>query len=369
MAQPESKISQSEITQIAKLRETYAKIRGELAKRIVGQDAVLEQFLISFFGGGHCLLIGVPGLAKTLMIKSMSEILSLSFSRIQFTPDLLPADIVGTDVIVQDKATRQRQTKFLNGPIFANVVLADEINRTPPKTQAALLEAMEERRVTIGGTTYDLDPPFFVLATQNPIEQEGTYQLPIAALDRFMFNIYVDYPTLDEEHEIIKLTLPTTREAVHQLLPRDEIQSLLNIVRNVNAPEPVMQLATSLGRASRPKSPSAPKEVRDFLNWGAGPRGPQFLVIAAKARAMLHGHYTVKAEDVIAVAKPVLRHRLIPNYHAEAEGKTVDWVIDRLVRHVTGEPEPVAETPSFWKRVQTFFAHTKPGEGLVRAHA
>ncbi len=365
--EPATKLSHDEIAQINKLRETYAKIRGELGKRIVGQDAVLEQFLTSFFAGGHCLLIGVPGLAKTLMIKSMAEILSLSFSRIQFTPDLLPADIVGTDVIVEDKSTRQRQTKFLRGPIFANVVLADEINRTPPKTQAALLESMEERRVTVGGNPYDLEPPFFVLATQNPIEQEGTYQLPIAALDRFMFNIYVDYPSFDEEQEIIKLTLPTSRQKVEQLLSKEDILSLLNIVRNVNAPEPVIQLATSIARASRPKAPSAPKEVRDYLNWGAGPRAPQCLIFAGKARAMLHGRYTVKAEDIVAATKPVLRHRLIANYHAEAEGKSIDAVIDRIVRHVTGEPEPVAETPSFWKRVQTFFAKTRPAEGLAPA--
>jgi MoxR-like ATPase len=317
----------------------------------VGQDDVVEQFLTSFFAGGHCLLIGVPGLAKTLMIKSLSEILSLTFSRIQFTPDLLPGDITGADIIVEDKASHQRVFKFLKGPIFANIVLADEINRTPPKTQSALLEAMEEGMVTVGGNRYELETPFLVLATQNPIEQEGTYPLPVAALDRFMFNVVVDYPTKEDEKKIVKSTLSFTKDPVRKVLDRKEILELLQIVRRVHTPPDVLQFATDLVRVSRPKSPNSPQFIKDFLLWGSSPRGSQCMIVAGKARAMLHGRYQVTKDDIIAVAKPILRHRLIRSYHAEAEGVSTDDMTDKLLRHMTGEPEPgtAVEKTGFWE--------------------
>ncbi len=320
-----------------RLTAGFESIRAELGKQIVGMDRVIEELLISVFSRGHCLLVGVPGLAKTLLISSLAKTLSLSFARIQFTPDLMPADITGTEVIQEDKATGDRSFKFLRGPIFANVILADEINRTPPKTQAALLEAMQEHQVTAGGQKYPLDEPFFVLATENPIEQEGTYPLPEAQLDRFMFNVRVDYPSRDEELEIMRLTTTTTQPQLKPVLGKDEILNLQETVRRVPVADPVLGYAVRLVRATRLDSPEAPAFVKESLSWGAGPRATQNLILGGKARALLKGRFYVATEDIRAVAHPVLRHRLITNYSAEAEGITSDKIVDRLLETVRPE--------------------------------
>ncbi|MBI4583956.1 MAG: MoxR family ATPase [Planctomycetes bacterium] len=317
---------------VERLREGYRKIRAELAKVIVGQDEVIEQILISIFARGHCLLVGVPGLAKTLMISTLAQSLSLTFSRIQFTPDLMPSDITGTEVIQEDRATGERKFRFLRGPIFANVVLADEINRTPPKTQAALLEAMQERQVTAGGTKHVLGEPFFVLATQNPIEQEGTYPLPEAQLDRFMFNIRVDYPSEEEEVLIMKRTTTAISEKVAPVLAGEDILKLQSIVRKVPIADEVIRYVLRLTRATRAQKPEAPSFIKEWLAWGAGPRASQYLILGAKARALLHGRSYVAAEDIQAVAHPVLRHRILTNFSAEAEGINSDNIIDRLIQ-------------------------------------
>ncbi len=313
------------------LRERYRAVRAELQKVIVGQDEVIEQILVSIFARGHCLLVGVPGLAKTLMISTLARCLSLSFSRIQFTPDLMPSDITGTEVIQEDRATGERKFRFLKGPVFANVILADEINRTPPKTQAALLEAMQERQVTAGGTKHVLEDPFFVLATQNPIEQEGTYPLPEAQLDRFMFNIHVDYPTQDEEVEIMRRTTVPQSSDVQAVLTGEEILRLQDVVRRVPVTDEIIRYVLRITRATRVTKEEAPKYMKDWLAWGAGPRASQFLILGGKARAILHGRSHVSAEDIKAVAYPVLRHRILTNFSAEAEGVSSKTIIDRLL--------------------------------------
>ena len=289
---------------------------------------------IAIFARGHCLLIGVPGLAKTLMIHTLADALNLTFNRIQFTPDLMPSDITGTEVIQEDKATGLRQFKFLRGPVFANIVLADEINRTPPKTQAALLEAMQERQVTVGGERHRLPDPFFVLATQNPIEQEGTYPLPEAQLDRFMLNILVDYPSEDEELDIVRLTTSIHKPTVTKVLSGNDILGLQEIVRKVPVADHVARYAIRLTRSTRREKEDAPGFIRDFVSWGAGPRASQYLVLAAKARAVLHGNYHVSIDDIRAVAGPVLRHRIITNFNAEAEGLKPDDIVERLIKTI-----------------------------------
>jgi len=327
---------------IEKLGATARKIRGELDKKIVGMTDVVDKLLMAIFSGGHCLLVGVPGLAKTLLISSLAEIVSLKFRRIQFTPDLMPSDITGTELIRQDSATGERVFQFAPGPLFANLVLADEINRTPPKTQAALLEAMEERQITSAGKRYPLDPPFYVLATQNPIEQEGTYPLAVAQLDRFMFEVRVGYPSFEEEYKIASMTTSGYQANLEPLVSKEEILELLQIVRKVEIGDDVLQYATRLARSTRAGRPGSPAFVKDWLNWGVGPRGGFFLILAAKARAMLDGRSKATAADVRAVATPVLRHRIIPSYHADAEGVTPEKIVQKLVEAVPS-PDGVRE--------------------------
>jgi MoxR-like ATPase len=336
---------EGDLSAIERLNDGYRRIRKELSKTIVGQDQVIEQLLISIFARGHCLLVGVPGLAKTLMIRTLADSLSLSFSRIQFTPDLMPSDITGTEVLQEDKATGQRMFKFLHGPLFANVILADEINRTPPKTQAALLEAMQERQVTVGGTRHKLPDPFFVLATQNPIEQEGTYPLPEAQQDRFMFNIVVDYPQEEEEFRIVEMTTSLHQPKLERVLSATDILEMQDIVRKVPVAPYVIRYAMKFTRLTRKdKGGDVPDFVREYVTWGAGPRATQFLILAAKARAVLHGRYYVSCEDVREVAAPVLRHRIITNFNAEAEGIKPDDIVKRLTALIPRDPNesPVA---------------------------
>jgi MoxR-like ATPase len=323
-----------EIALVERLQEAKDRILKEIHKVIVGQDRVIEEILIALFSQGHCLLIGVPGLAKTLLVNTISKVFDLSFKRIQFTPDLMPSDITGTEIIEEDLYTGKRHFKFVKGPIFANIILADEINRTPPKTQAALLEAMQERRVTAGGVTHELPSPFFVLATQNPIEQEGTYPLPEAQLDRFMMNIHVDYPSPEEEVEIVRSTTSPVEVDVEKIMDADEILQLQRIVRLVPASDRVIRYAVSLVRATRPSSENAPQFVRELVSWGAGPRASQYLILGGKARALMMGRYHVSCEDVRAIAMPVLRHRIIPSFNAEAEGIGSSEIIERLIQIV-----------------------------------
>jgi MoxR-like ATPase len=304
---------------------------------IVGQQTVIEELLVAMFARGHCLLVGVPGLAKTLMIRTLADTLSLKFNRIQFTPDLMPSDITGTEVIQEDKATGARSFRFLEGPIFANVILADEINRTPPKTQAALLEAMQEHQVTVGGTRHTLKEPFFVLATQNPIEQEGTYPLPEAQLDRFMFNVFVDYPSEDEELEIIKRTTADVEQKLTATLSAEDILGLQKIVRRVPVADHVSRYALKFTRLTRREQGDVPDFISDYVSWGAGPRASQYLVLGAKARAVLHGRFYASCEDIRAVAPPVLRHRIMTNFNAEAEGVKPDDIIARLAEIIPAD--------------------------------
>ncbi len=330
---------------IAQLGQAYQRLTSELGKVIVGQHAVVEQLLTAMFAGGHCLLVGVPGLAKTLLIRTLADTLSLEFSRVQFTPDLMPADITGTEVMQEDKATGSRDFRFLEGPLFANIVLADEINRTPPKTQAALLEAMQEKQVTAGGKRYQLPNPFFVLATQNPIEQEGTYPLPEAQLDRFMFMVEVDYPTEDEELAIVQQTTSDFVAQVSHALTADEIMRLSSVIRRVPIADHLSRYAISLARKTRKREAnggktSVPEIVDKYVSWGAGPRASQYLVLGGKARAALHGRHCVERADIDAVAKPVLRHRILTNFNAEADGVTADDVIDALIKST----EPARES-------------------------
>lgn len=312
------------------MAEARSRILGEVRKVIVGQDRVIDELLMGILADGHCLLVGVPGLAKTLMVSTLASVLDMSFRRIQFTPDLMPSDITGTDIIEEDPGTHARSFKFIKGPVFANVVLADEINRTPPKTQAALLQAMQEKQVTTGGNTYPLDLPFFVLATQNPIELEGTYPLPEAQLDRFMFSIYVDYPSEDEEKEIVETTTSAYVPDLATVLTGERIRELQALVRRVPVPDHVLDYAVKLARSTRPHG-AAPDFVRNWVSWGAGPRASQYLVLGAKTKAVLAGKYAPETEDVKAVAQPVLRHRIVTNFNAEADGVSAADVVDRLV--------------------------------------
>jgi len=323
-------LDDNDLQLVAQLKEAHDRITSELSKVIVGQTQVIEELMIALFARGHCLLVGVPGLAKTLMIRTLADALSLEFSRIQFTPDLMPADITGTEVIQEDKASGVREFRFLRGPVFANVVLADEINRTPPKTQAALLEAMQEHQVTVGGERHRLPEPFFVLATQNPIEQEGTYPLPEAQLDRFMFHVLVDYPDEAEELEIVMRTTTDTTVQVVATLSAEDIVNLSSIVRKVPVADHVARYAVQFTRLTRTDHDHAPEMVRKFVSWGAGPRASQYLMLGAKARAVLHGRYYVSCEDVRKVAAPVLRHRIITNFNAEAEGIKPDDIVQHL---------------------------------------
>ena len=316
---------QSDVEAADALKQTYQRIRAEIARVIVGQDDVVKSVLISIFSNGHCLLVGVPGLAKTLLIQTIAQVLDLSYNRIQFTPDLMPSDITGTEILGED-----RTFKFIPGPVFANIVLADEINRTPPKTQAALLEAMQEKAVTAAGVTRKLSPPFFVLATQNPIEQEGTYPLPEAQLDRFMFNVTLGYPTLQEELQVVKATTGTTRPQLKKIIGADEIIEFQQLVRNIPVTDYVLEYAVKLAAKTRPQGELATPQVKRLLSWGAGPRASQFLVLGAKCHAVISGKYSPDIEDVQAVAKPILRHRIVRSYHAEAEGLTADDIIQQL---------------------------------------
>jgi len=313
---------------LLKFEEAYGRLRGEIGQVIVGQDKVIEELLTALFVGGHCLLVGVPGLAKTLLVSTVARSLNLKFSRIQFTPDLMPSDITGTEVLEEDPATRRRVFRFIEGPVFANVVLADEINRTPPKTQSALLQAMQEYQVTAGGNTYRLEKPFFVLATQNPIELEGTYPLPEAQLDRFMFNIKVDYPSDDEELRIIDTTTSRELASPQQVLSGSDIVAIQQLVKSVPVSEGVLRYAVRLIRASRDEKLP---EIGQYLSWGAGPRAGQYLILGAKARAIMSGRTTPGVDDVRAMAPPVLRHRLVTNFHAEADGVTTDELVRRLL--------------------------------------
>ena len=315
-----------EVLQLDQLKKQFTTLKNEIAKVIVGQDQVVEELILSIFCKGHVLLVGVPGLAKTLLVKTISEALGLDFSRIQFTPDLMPSDIIGADILDEN-----RNFKFIKGPIFSNVILADEINRTPPKTQAALLEAMQERSVTAGGKNYELDKPFFVLATQNPIEQEGTYPLPEAQLDRFMFNLKVDYPSFNEEVEIVKNTTSNIYNSVSEVLSSSEILKIQNLICKIPVADNVVEYAVKLVAKSRPDSKFAPDDVKKYLSWGAGPRASQFLVLAAKCHAAINGKYSPDIEDVKAISYPVLRHRIIRNYKAEAEGMSVEKLIHSLL--------------------------------------
>ncbi len=313
------------------------RLRAEVGKRIIGQEQVVEEVLMAMLAGGHALVVGVPGLAKTLMIRSIAEAMALEFRRIQFTPDLVPSDITGTEILEEDAATGARRFRFVKGPIFANIVLADEINRTPPRTQAALLEAMQERHVTAAGETMALPRPFFVLATQNPIEQEGTYPLPEAQLDRFLFNIRIDYPADEEEVEILRATTTVDTTELAAVMGAEEALALQRLVRELPASDPILRYAAALAQATRPSRADVPALVKEYVRWGAGPRAGQALVLGAKAHALLDGRHTVAPEDVRRVAAPVLRHRVLLNYAAEAEGITTEQVIEALLAHV---PEP-----------------------------
>jgi MoxR-like ATPase len=314
-----------------RLRESAQQILAECSKIIVGQAEVLEQLLIALFAQGHCLLVGVPGLAKTLMIRTLADAMDLTFNRIQFTPDLMPSDITGTDILQDDPATGHRAFQFLRGALFANVVLADEINRTPPKTQAALLEAMQEKQVTVGGNKHKLPNPFFVLATQNPIEQEGTYPLPEAQQDRFMFNIKVDYPGEEEEFRIVETTTRRNRVSIDRVVNGDDLLAMQAVVLEVPVADHVIRYAMRLTRKTRPDADDAPDFIRNYVTWGAGPRASQFLVLAGKARALLRGRPYVATEDIRAVAAPVLRHRIITNFNAEADSVKPDDIVSRLI--------------------------------------
>jgi MoxR-like ATPase len=316
----------------SELKQSFFEIKKEIAKVIIGQEDIIEQLLISLLARGHCLLVGVPGLAKTLLIRTLAEVLDLKFNRIQFTPDLMPSDITGTEIIVENLSSGEKTFQFVKGPVFANIVLADEINRTPPKTQSALLEAMQEHRVTAAGQTYTLEEPFFVLATQNPIEQEGTYPLPEAQLDRFMFNLWIDYPQFSEEVNIVKSTTSPYVPNMHHILGAGEIIYYQDLVRRVPVAENVIEYAVKLVTMSRPRSSTAPKFIKDWLSWGAGPRASQYLTLGAKTKAILEGRHTPDIEDIRAMAGPVLRHRIVPNFNAEADGVTHIQIVEQLLK-------------------------------------
>jgi len=324
----------NDLQAVERLTESYAKIKTEIGKVIIGQDKVIEQLLIALLSAGHCLLIGVPGLAKTLLISTLANILEFKFNRIQFTPDLMPSDITGTEIIEEDRASGGRSFKFVKGPVFANAILADEINRTPPKTQAALLQAMQEHEVTAAGETFKLEEPFFVLATQNPIEQEGTYPLPEAQLDRFMFNIFVDYPSETEEEEIVKATTVTPKYELNKILSGSEIVEFQQLVRRVPVSDHLINYAVSLARATRPNNETAPDFIKNWVSWGAGPRASQYMILAAKTRAILDGRPTPGPEDVKFAALPVLRHRIVTSFNAEADGVDTAVIVEKLLETV-----------------------------------
>lgn len=337
---------------IDKLSKAYNEIREQMSRVIVGQEQVIDQLLIALFSRGHCLLEGVPGLAKTLMISTLAKTLSMTFSRIQFTPDLMPADITGTDVLQENRDTGQREFRFIQGPLFHNVVLADEINRTPPKTQAALLESMQERQVTVGQVRHQLSDPFFVLATMNPIEQEGTYQLPEAQQDRFMFKVFVDYPSFAEEKEIARATTAIQDYTIDAVLSGDEILELQRIVRQVPVTDHVIEYALALVRQTRINEEGAPEFIKEWLSWGAGPRAVQYLLLGGKARALLNGRTHVSTEDIQALAAPVLRHRIVTNFSAQSEGINTDKVIEKLVAETPSKEGELTSDP----RLQKIFA-------------
>jgi MoxR-like ATPase len=334
---------------IRKLGQARERILEQLSQVIVGQDQVIEELLISLFSRGHCLLEGVPGLAKTLMISTLSRALNLSFSRIQFTPDLMPADITGTEIIEENRSTGSREFRFLEGPLFSNVILADEVNRTPPKTQAALLEAMQERQVTVGRVRHKLSDPFFVLATQNPIEQEGTYPLPEAQQDRFMFKVFVRYPNFEEEFEIARRTTTLMTDRITPVLTAEEITELQRLVREVPVSDHVIRYTVSLVRQTRVGEVGTPDFVQDQLSWGAGPRAVQFLIVGAKARALLHGRTHVSTDDIQALARPVLRHRLVINFSAESEGITQDHIVAKLLEITPTKEDELTRDARFQK--------------------
>lgn len=335
----ESLDENADLESIEFLKKARQSLTQEIGQVIIGQQEVIEQLLMALFSKGHCLLIGVPGLAKTLLISTLASILDLKFNRIQFTPDLMPSDIIGTDIIQEDRTTSERNFRFLPGPVFANVVLADEINRTPPKTQAALLQAMQEYKVSVGGKTYNLDLPFFVLATQNPIEFEGTYPLPEAQLDRFMFNIQVDYPKQEEEIEIVLSTTSARNPVLNPVMSGADVLKIQEIIRKVPAAEHVVKYAVELVRSTRPNEGSCPDSIKKLISWGAGPRASQYLVLGAKSRAVIHGRYHISCEDIRAVAKPVLRHRVLTSFTAEADGISSLNIIDELL-NIIKVPEP-----------------------------
>jgi MoxR-like ATPase len=320
-----------DVQAVAQLHETYASLTAEIGKVIIGQTEIIEQIFVAMLAKGHCLLVGVPGLAKTLLIKTLAEVLDLEFNRIQFTPDLMPSDITGTEIIEDDVSTGHKAFRFVRGPVFANIVLADEINRTPPKTQAALLESMQEHNVTAAGQKYVLREPFFVLATQNPIEQEGTYPLPEAQLDRFMFNLWLDYPSHAEEIDIVKRTTSPESAQLRKVVNAEEICFYQELVRRVPVADNVISFAVDLVTRTRPQSPASPQFIKDWIRWGAGPRASQYLILGAKTRAVLSGRHTPDVADVQAVARPVLRHRLVTNFSAEAEGISTIQIIDKLL--------------------------------------
>lgn len=326
----ENKSGIDDVQLVEQLNNKVKTVKSEIAKVIVGQDEIIDQLIISLLSRGHCLLVGVPGLAKTLLIKTLAEVMDLKFSRIQFTPDLMPSDITGTEILEEDIATKKRNFRFISGPIFANIILADEINRTPPKTQSALLEAMQEHKVTAAGTTYKLPDPFFVLATQNPIEQEGTYPLPEAQLDRFMFNLWLDYPTKEEEIKIVQTTTSEYQANLNKVFSAEEIILFQNLVRKVPVADKVIEYAVKISNLTRPNNGDSPKYVKDWVTWGAGPRASQFLVLAAKTRSVMLGRYTPNIEDIKFAMFPVLRHRIITNFSAEAEGLSSVDVIKKI---------------------------------------
>jgi len=344
-----SKSAAAHAETVHRVAQTRDLLVREVHRVIIGQDEMIEQMLIALFASGHCLTIGVPGLAKTLTISTLARALQLNFSRIQFTPDLMPSDITGTEIIEEDSQTGRRVFRFVRGPIFSNIVLADEINRTPPKTQSALLQAMQEYQVTSGGETYDLEPPFFVMATQNPIEQEGTYPLPEAQLDRFMLSIAIDYPNREEERQIVHATTRLEKPKVREVMSSRDILAVQQLVRQIPVSNHVVDYAVDLARATRPGAADAPDFITRWLAWGAGPRAAQYLILGAKARALLKGRFAVHAQDVRALAQPVLRHRIFTNFNADAEGVGAEQIIDKLLETIAepayGEPSLTGTTP------------------------
>jgi MoxR-like ATPase len=333
----QTQTSASDVAAIAQLRDIYGQLRAELGKVIIGQEVVIERLLICILARGHGLLMGVPGLAKTTIVNALSQVMSLQFNRIQFTPDLMPSDITGTDILQETDQPGRRAFQFVKGPIFANIILADEINRTPPKTQSALLEAMQEHRVTVSGRMFPLPAPFFVLATQNPIEQEGTYPLPEAQLDRFMFLIALDYPNLEQERRIARETTGAAPAALKHLINGDQILNFQEVVQRVPVPDHIYDAAVDLVRKTRPKSDDTADWIKKWVTWGAGPRAIQYLIRGAKARAVLHGSYLVRMEDLEAVAEPVLMHRILTNFQAQSEGITSSFIVEKLLDEVRGE--------------------------------